>query len=136
MCCLARIHTIIALLAVTINALRQVVWSATARQSRPAPATFEQWFREDPSVPKQLLLAADAISDVKPIGANRFEARVSTTTFPLVTLQPVIELAFDRSPEGAEVVVSRRSPTRTPTLCAAQLTLEAQKMEVSGPAWV
>lgn len=89
-----------------IQALRQVVWTATTRQSLPAPPAFRQWFADEPSVPEQVLLAADAVSDIKSLGENRFEARVSTTQFPFVTLQPMVILSCDRSPDGAEVVVS------------------------------
>lgn len=93
-----------------IQALRQVVWTATTRQSLTAPPAFQQWFADDPAVPAQVLSAADALSDITALGENRFEARMSTTQFPFVTLQPMVILSCDRSADGTEVVVSAQPP--------------------------
>ncbi|KAJ8601366.1 hypothetical protein CTAYLR_005016 [Chrysophaeum taylorii] len=100
------------------DALRQVTWTAGGALSAPVSPSFQRWFTEDPSVPEALVAASDSVSEILPLGNDRFEARVSTTTFPLVTLRPIFTLRCARK-DASEIVV----------------TLEDQKMEVEGPAW-
>lgn len=106
-------------LSVAVVKRRHISWTATTVQSEPVSPSFRAWFEADPSVPAALLEASDAISSVEAIGDNRFEARVTSSSFPLVKLQPVITFSCVRADSGGGVVVE----------------LLETNMECEGPAW-
>mmetsp|Transcript_22973 Transcript_22973/g.72036 ORF Transcript_22973/g.72036 Transcript_22973/m.72036 type:complete len:199 (-) Transcript_22973:128-724(-) len=105
-------------LLLACEALRQVTWTAKTRRSLPTDADFKSWFLQDDRVPACVIAASEVISDVTALGDDRYEAYLSSTTFPFVTLEPKMIFACSRNAEGAIVI-----------------QLLDQKMDASGPSW-